>query len=310
MISLLKNRTFILVLAFTLGLIFSEAASRADILTMPALSLVLTVSATQISLKDFLPLAGTLRSVLIAFLLNYLVLGTIILVLAWWLMPTRDLWIGYVLVATAPPGVAVIPFTHILKGNLKISLVGTFGVYLISLLATPALVYLLTGEAAVSPLRLVNTMFIYILIPFVISQFINTGKPYQFISTWRGTIINWGLFVVILSIVGVNQEVFLKQHHVLIPVSIVAIISTFVLALLVELTGRAFNLAEPERKSYILLSTIKNAAFAAAIGLNLYSEAASIPGAVISAWYALYFIILGIIADRKNKEITGSEKTN
>lgn len=103
MIKLLKNRTFILVLAFTAGLILSDAATHLGALTMPALALVLTVSITQVSVKDFLPLKVTLRPVLMTLLLNYLLLGSIILLLSWWLMPTRDLWIGYVLVAAAPP---------------------------------------------------------------------------------------------------------------------------------------------------------------------------------------------------------------
>jgi predicted permease len=96
-----------------------------------------------------------------------------------------------------------------------------------------------------------------------------------------------------------NQEVFLKQSHILIPVSIVALISSFGLFFLVEIWGRKLKIPEPERTSFVLLSTIKTSAFAAAVGLSLYSEAASIPGAVISAWYALYFLFLGIIGDRK-----------
>jgi bile acid:Na+ symporter, BASS family len=169
---ILNNRTFILVLAFVAGLIFSDLAGQAGVLTMPALAVVLTVSTTQVTLKDFSPLTKMIRPVVLALLLNYLLLGSIILLLAWWLMPTRDLWIGYVLVAAAPPGIAIIPFTYILKGNLTQSMLGTFGVYLLSLLLTPALIYLFTGEAAVSPLRLFNTMLLLILVPFIFHNFL------------------------------------------------------------------------------------------------------------------------------------------
>lgn len=301
MIKLLKNRTFILVFAFAAGLLFSDLAVHTEFLTIPALALVLTVSATQVSVKEFWPVNMIIKPVVVAFCLNFLLLGTLILLLAWWLMPTRELWIGYVLVASAPPGIAIIPFTYILKGNLKLSLIGTFGVYLLSLLVTPALVYLFTGEATLSPMRLFNTMIMLILIPFILSQLIGSSKAALHIARWRGTIINWGFFVVTFNVVGLNSEVFLQDYHILIPVSIVAIISSFVLALLVDITGKRIKLSGPERNSYILLSTIKTSAFAAAVGLALYSEAASIPGAVISAWYALYFILLGIKGDRLKK---------
>ncbi len=293
MLKILNNRTFILVLAFITGLLFSDLARQAQQLTLPALAVVLTVSATQISLKDFCPLRSIIRPVIIALFLNFLLLGSLILILAWWLMPTHDLWIGYVLVAAAPPGIAIIPFTYLLNGNFKLSLVGTFGVYLLSLLLTPAIVFIFTGEAAVTPARLLNTMLLLILIPFIISQLISRSKIAPYIARWKGTIINWGFFVVIFTVIGVNQDVFLRDYRVLIPVSIVAVMSCFGLAALVELLGKKLKIPESERNSYILLSTVKTAAFSAAVGLALYSEAASIPGAVVSAWYALYFIVLG-----------------
>jgi len=121
--NLLTNRTVILISAFVGGLVFSDVAGRLGTLTMPALAVVLTVSTTQLSARDFLPLRRVARPVLSALLLNFGLLGSLILLLAWWLMPTRELWIGYVLVAAAPPGVAIIPFTHILRGDLRLSFV-------------------------------------------------------------------------------------------------------------------------------------------------------------------------------------------
>ncbi len=129
LISLLKNRTFVLALAFILGLVFSDAANFTGMLTLPALALVFTVSTTQFSVKDFFPLGKLIRPFILGFAFNYLLLGSVILLLAWWLMPTRDLWIGFVLVAAAPPGIAIIPFTYIVRGDANLSMLSTFGVY-------------------------------------------------------------------------------------------------------------------------------------------------------------------------------------
>ena len=300
-IKLLQNRTFILGMAFVLGIVFGDVAAALQGLTMPALAVVLAVSAAQITVQDFLPLKEMVRPLVLALALNFLFLGAVILLLAWWLMPTWDLWVGYVLVATAPPGIAIVPFTHVLKGNLRLSMLGTFGVYLISLALTPLLIYLFTGEAAVSPLRLVNTMIFLILVPFIVSQLLRKIKVADYIARLRGNVINWGFFVVIFSVVGLNQDVFLHQHEVLLPVSFVAIVSCFGLAVVVSAITKKLNLSQADQNSFILLSTIKTSAFAAAVGVSLYSEAASIPGAVVSFWYAIYFILLGIKGDRIKK---------
>ncbi len=312
MLHLLNNKTFILALAFVTGLVFSDVAGMVGVLTMPALALVLTVSTTQVTIKDFLPLGRMVRPVSMALVFNYLLLSTLIIILAWWLMPTRDLLIGYILLAAAPPGIAIIPFSHILKGDIRTSILGTFGVYLLSIFLTPLIIFIFTGEASVSPLRLINTMAQLILLPFILSQVIRATKLNHYVSKYRGNIINWGFFVVIFTVVGLNREIFLSRFDILLPVSVVAIVSSFGLSFLVELICRKFKVPEDKKNSYMLLSSIKTSAFAAAVGLSLFSEAASIPGAVISAWYALYFIYLGIRGNRlagnhKKKHLTGNE---
>ena len=301
MLKLLNNKTFILASAFIAGLLFGEAADFLSFLTLPALALVLTVSSTQVTFKDFTPPGRMLRPLSLAFAFNYLLLSSVIIFLAWWLMPSEDLWIGYVLLAAAPPGIAVVPFTYVLKGDIRISLIGTFGVYLLSILLTPIIIFLFTGAAEVSPLRLVSTMVQLILIPFFLAQVLRKTFLNNFIAKIRSNIINWGFFIVIFTVVGVNSEVFLSKPEVLLPVSVVAIISSFGLGIGVELVSKILKLPKAEGKSLMLLSSIKTSAFASAVALSLFSREAAIPGAVISAWYALYFIFLGIKGERQKK---------
>lgn len=298
LVALLRNRTFILLSALAGGLLLSGPASRMSGLTLPALAVVLTVSVTQVSPRDFVPLRRVVRPVVSALLLNFVLHGALVLVLARWLMPTRELFIGYVLVAAAPPGIAVVPFTHVMRGDLRLSVHGTFGLYAVCLLLTPALIYLLTGGAVTSPLQLFRTILLLILIPFAVAQAIRPSRAAPYIDRWRGTIINWGFFVVVFTVVGLNREVFLSQPRVLALVSAPALLSSFGLAALVEAVGRRLNLGRATVNSAVLLASIKNSAFAAAIGLSLFGEASSVPGAVLGAWYALYFIYLGIKGER------------
>jgi len=298
---LLTNRTFILVAAFVAGLIFSDAASASRWMTMPALSVILTVSSTQFSLRDFVPLQRVVQPVLTAMVLNFLVLGTVILLLARWLAPTNDLWIGCVLLASSPPGVAIIPLTQVLRGDTRLSMQGTFGAYFVCLLLTPALVYLLTGDPTVSPTSLFRTILLLVLVPFAFAQLINASPLKPQVARWRGQVINWGFFVVIFTVVGVNSAVFTSQPRVLAALSVPAVASSFGIALMVNLVGKRLGVPHATRMSWMLMSSIKTSAFAAAIGLSMYGQEASIPGAVFSAWYALYFIYLGIVGGKPGR---------
>jgi len=73
--------------------------------------------------------------VLWSIVLNYLLfLGQ--LSCCWNLAPNTQLCV--VIVAAAPPGVVIAPFTGILWGNVKYSLIGVIGTCIASLLIIPA----------------------------------------------------------------------------------------------------------------------------------------------------------------------------
>ncbi|MFC1903974.1 hypothetical protein ACFLW9_03735 [Chloroflexota bacterium] len=118
---LFRNRNFILTLAIVLGLTLGKpAANWAQPLVLPALALVMTLSATSITSRDFTSLKKMPRPIIISLLMNYVVMGGITLLLAKWLIDDPELWTGFVIVAAVPPAVAVVPFTHILGGRCTI----------------------------------------------------------------------------------------------------------------------------------------------------------------------------------------------
>ena len=133
-IKLFRNRNFILILALALGLAIGEnVAVRTQPLVLPALALVMTLSAANITSRDFTSLKAMPGQILISLLLNYVVMGGITLLMAWWLITDHELWTGFVVVAAVPPAVAVVPFSFMLGGNTLFSLVGMAGAYLAAL---------------------------------------------------------------------------------------------------------------------------------------------------------------------------------
>ncbi len=293
-IRLLRNRNFILILAFVLGMTLGKVASWTEPLTLPALALVMTVSVTQISSKEFLPLRGLVRPVLLAVAFNYLILSTVILLLAWWLMPDQELWTGFVILAAVPPAVAIIPFTYILAGDTVFSLIGVVGGYLAALIVTPLMAHLLIGESFAQPLKLLTILGELIVLPLLLSRFLIWLRLTRYVDRWRGTIVNWGFFIVIFTVVGLNREVFLGEPVVLGLTAAVSVAVTFLLGYLIEFTLKKLGVNEATRISLMLMGTMKNSGLAAVITIALFSGRASVPMAVITPFSILYLVSLSL----------------
>jgi len=293
MFKFLGHRNFILPLAFILGFAFPQLAQWTKSLTIPALALVMTISIAQIPTREILKWRSLAQPLAIGILFNYLFLASLLLIFTQWFNFSESIRIGMILVASAPPGVAVLPFTSLLAGNSILSLFATFGTYLSSMFIMPGLIWLLTGSTTFPMSKLVITLLELIVLPIILSRFLLFKNFYQRIIPWKGTIINWGFFIVFLTVIGLNQKTFLEQPDVLIKIFFIALVSTFLGFILLNFLLKKIGINQKERISMILLGTFKNSGFAAAIALTLFDETASLPGAIISAVYALYMIWLG-----------------
>src|SRR5665811_2335160 len=155
----------------------------------------------------------------IGILFNYLFLASLLLIFTQWFNFSESIRVGMILVASAPPGVAVLPFTSLLAGNSILSLFATFGTYLSSIFIMPGLILLLTGAEAFPLSKLIFTLFELIILPIVFSRLLLFSRFYQSIISWKGTMINWGFFVVIFTAIGLNQKTLLEQPNILMKVS-------------------------------------------------------------------------------------------
>jgi len=293
MFKFLGHRNFILPLALVLGFTCPQLAQWTKSLTVPALAVVMTISIAQIPTRQILKWQSLLRPLAIGILFNYLFLGSLFLILNKWFIFQDPIRTGMILVALAPPGVAVIPFTSILAGNSILSLFATFGAYLSSIFIMPGLILLLTGAEVFPMSKLILVLIVLIILPIAFSRLLLIKDFYKSIIPWKGTIINWGFFVVIFTVIGLNQKTFLEQPNILVKVSLIAFSTTFLGFILLNVILKKMGINKKDRTSMILLGTIKNSGFAAAIALTLFDETTSIPGAIISAIYALYMIWLG-----------------
>jgi len=122
------------------------------------------------------------------------------------------------------------------------------------------------------------------------------------IDRWRGTVINWSFFIVLSTIVGLNQDAFFRELDVLVRVSLVAIAATFVLAHIIEFVAKAIGVSRETTISMMLMGTMKNYGLASGILLKVYSERATIPASVCLVFAVLRMVWLGFYLKKAAKK--------
>jgi BASS family bile acid:Na+ symporter len=263
---ILTNRNFILILAMVLGLAIKNVPDWIRHFTVPALAIVMVVSLTQISLRSFMDIKAIARPILYSILFNYIIFGALMLIMARFLIDDRDFWIGFVILAAAPPGVAVAPFTYIIGGNEKFSIIGVIGAYIAALAIIPIAGILFIGKSFAQPLNIIIVFIELIIVPLIISQLLIKFKLDKYIKRWRGPVV--------------------------------AAVTIFGLWLVIGFVLKKLRFKEDIRKSLILMGTVKNSGFAAATALTLFGVRASLPGAIFSVFLIIFLLIIPLAFKR------------
>ena len=290
---LLKDRNFVFLLAIVLALAIGLDARWTEPMLMPALGITMTLSTLDIKNQDIASMRRSPRPVLVSLLLNYVVMGGVMLLLARWLIKDAQIWGGFVTLAAMPPAIAVVPFSYMLGGNTVFSLIGTTGLYLASLGITPVMMVLLLGADYVNPLRLLAILAQLIVLPLAVSRLLLSKGLAERIAGWRDTAVTWSYFIVIYTIIGVNRQVFFSHHDILFEVVIIAVIVTFGLAYIVDLAARRMHIDRPTAISWVVAATGKNAGLASAVAITFFGERAAFPAGVITLSGILLLLWLG-----------------
>jgi len=294
------NRNVAFGTAFALGLILGPAVARPLApLTLPALGVLIALTAADVPARIFREWRQVLRSTGLALLFTYVVNTVVVVALAGLLVPEPELYAGYALVAAAPPAVGGLGFCAVLRGDVPLSLIGTIGAHVAALAITPVLTLLLVGSALIQPQQLFVLLVELIVIPLVASRALRYPRILPLVRRWRGPVINWAYAIVIFVAVGVNRDTFFRQPLLVARVGVVALASTFGLGALTDWTLRRLRVARGPRVSLILFATLKNAGFAASAALALIGAEASLPGALTTVAISLYLFYLGFEAERR-----------
>lgn len=300
--SILLNRNSILVIAVILGLIFGDQAVHIKAYTFYILAFVMTFSLSGIDTKAFVPIKKVLKPMLVGAFLNYIVFGAVILFFAWLIVPDQVLFYGFVIIAAAPPGVAVVPFSHILKGDVNYSIIGVLGAFLASVFLAPLIVKVFSGSENLNPIELFYMMVKLVIIPLVLSRFLLIKPIYPTVKLIRGKVVDWGFAIIIFTAVGMNRQVFFGDFRVLLQIFSVLFLATFVTGEIFSLVMKRYSSNTSRIITQNMLLTIKSSGFSVVTAYTIFGQEAAVPSAVLSVVVLMYLLFLSLKSDIKEKK--------
>ncbi len=314
-ISIINHRDFVLSLAIVVGLILGETTKFLADISMYTLMVAMIAATINFSFKPWKDTSNLFKPLAGSFLLIYVLNGAVTLFLAWLFFKMSGmefLWIGFVIVAAAPPGPAVVPFSTMLKGDNNYATTGLFGMYLLAMVVTPAILFVFIGTALISPLMIFWIMVQLIIIPVIVSRFLRHPKVLPQAQKVSRTAIKWLFFLVITPIVGMNRSVFFEEPGTLLTTALVLFITMFVLGVLYNLIVIKAGFKKPIIVSSTFMLTIKSAAFAAVVAFRFFGDepVVAMPGAVLSVFLVLFAVfysffvkyVVDKMIDRRNRK--------
>ncbi len=294
-LNIFNHRDFVLILALITGLVLGERTRIISDFSIWFLAIIMVFALTSFSFRSWLPVKNVVKPVLISIFLNYIVFGVFTITLGWILFKNgvyNDFYIGLVLIAAAPPGPSIIPFSAMLKGNSSFSVTGVFGLYFAAIIITPFMLLMLLGDSMVEPLSILRILLTLIVIPLIISRFLRHKTVLPVVEKSRNTIMKWGFFLVIMIIVGTSSSVILSEPFSVLMISLVFFISMYVVGaayhFLMKKTGKKLD--------FIISSTfmlaIKSSAFSAVTALAFFPDRPDVvlPSAVLSVFVTMFII--------------------
>jgi BASS family bile acid:Na+ symporter len=292
---LLRNRELLLSLSVVLGLLAGRPAQWTEPLILPVLGLVMTFATLLISGTDLRPARSLLLPGLAGIGINYGLLSGAILAVAFLLVRDPDLRTGFVILASVPPGVAVIPFTDFLGGNRSYALLGSLACYLAGLALMPLIAFVFLGSGLLQPLTLLSVAAQLILAPLVLSRLLIRFGLRPALSRIKGAVTNWGFFVVTYTIVGLNRDLILQDPVGLLPVAGVALITIWALGPLIRWTALRLGAGSGTAAALMFLGTIKNYGIAGGVSLALLGTEAALPATVSVVFMIGFMVLQGIL---------------
>jgi BASS family bile acid:Na+ symporter len=270
------------ILAILSGVYLPQAAYAVSFLVLPALMLVQTLTLLRFPGGFFHEPKKLVFQALWGNLMNYLILGNLIILGSIFLIPDEKLWIGLVLVAAVPPAVAVLPLGLKVRADKMLILAGFAGTYVGAIILMPLIGIAFLKFIPVHYDKLIILFFTLIILPLILSRIAVDRNWDSRIMQYQGTISNVCFFIVFYALASRNANLIREWPPEIILISVLAFSVIFLVWIVLLLIGWFYKISPLKVKSLMLLGTMKNYGMAGGIALYLFNHEAALPALIFA----------------------------
>jgi BASS family bile acid:Na+ symporter len=275
-------------LALICGMFLPQGFQIGNILILPALVVIITITLLRFPRGFFRHPGSLLYSSIQGNVMNYLILGNFIILAGAWLIHKQELWIGIVLVAAMPSSLEIITLGNLLRVEKNYIFTSLAGTYLGALLIVPLAGLCFLKYIHLNYWNIILLILGLIFLPLVISRIVIDKEWDKMVEKYEDTAIDFSYFVVFYAITANSRNFLMNWSYDLFFISLVALGSTFLFYFMIRKIG--FYLHEEENKInfFILLGTMKDCGLAGGIALTVFSPEVAIPPLIFALFTFIY----------------------
>ena len=279
-------------LAIGIGILLPQAAEFASVLALPALTVILTIALLRFPGGFFRHPGLLLSGAIWGNVMNYLILGNLIIMASIFLIREEGFWVGMVLIAAAPPATISIQLGNILRINKQAMLSGMAGAYLGAALIAPLIGLGFLKFIPLNYFGLILLIVELILLPLFLSRLVVDKDWDKLIEKYKGHITDWCFFIIFYALAAGTRYLVINRPLDIVFMFVIAAISTFLLGFIINRVGKYYGTSKRKISSLVFLGTMKNYGLAGAIALNVFNKQAALPALVFSVVMFIYTIWL------------------
>jgi len=276
-------------LALILGLFMGEYAQKMVFLTKPVLAFMMLISFVFFDIKVFFSMKGIGKRMLSSLFFSYLLAGTVLFLLVFLLIPyNSEIYWGFLFIALAPPGVVIVPFAVLFKGDINYASIGVLVGSLFFIIVFPLVIFFFYDNVEIIIKEVFSLVILIIILPLILSRFLRYEKPFILVEKHRSILINWSFFIIIYIVIGINNTLFLGDVSLILRPTLVLFIFLFIMPFLIEKFLKRIVSTNQLRISQHLLFAVKNNGFSAVASLSIMGATAAVPSAILSVLLLFY----------------------
>lgn len=284
-----------------LGFFYNEYAIFIKPYLVYVLTLMMAFSLQRVSGKLFMDL----KLIYIGFqglIINFLIFGSVLMLLAFLLFyDNMPIFAGFIFIAVSPPGVVIVPFVLKMKGDVDWSVIAVVFGYFASLLIIPlTFLFLPSDYKSMSAFSLFGLLFWSIIAPFILSRLLRFPLLVKF-SKHNGRIIDLLFFILIYTVIGVNQDLIRLEPRLLMGVSAVLVVTLFGGAFVVGRVMKKRMFTQGRIVASQLMFGVKNNGFSAILAISAGSTMGAMPSVVLSVVLLSFLVLFPFLVPGEKK---------